>query len=132
MSGSASVSAYRRSYISLHWDWVVRMTKGMLATTGRRRFMWLVNPALLGDLILCIGSGILISRFRDFGVTFDSNEFWNNLHGTTASVAIGLIGIHVGLAWRSIPNAFRRMTRLSLRCTGGALADEYESAAFSS
>lgn len=111
-------------HFSLHWDWVVRTTKGMLATTDRRRFMWLVNLALLGDLILCVGSGILISRFRVFGVTFDSNEFWNNLHGTTAGVAIGMIGIHVGLDWRWISNAFRRMTRIPLRRTGGVRADE--------
>src|ERR1700689_1127562 len=43
-------------HFSLHWDWVVRTTKGMLTTSGRRRFMWLMNIALLGDLILCIGS----------------------------------------------------------------------------
>jgi hypothetical protein len=111
-------------HFSLHWDWVVRTTKGMLTTTGRRRFMWLVNLALLGDLILCIGSGILISNFRVFGVTFNSNEFWNNLHGTTAGVAIALVGIHIGLDWRWIANAFRRMTRISLRQTGGSRADE--------
>ena len=111
-------------HFSLHWEWVVRTTKVILATTGRRRFMWLMNLALLGDLILCVGSGILISRFTVFGVTFDSDEFWNNLHGTTAGVAIALIGIHIGLDWRWISNAFRRMMRLSLRQTGGTRADD--------
>jgi hypothetical protein len=111
-------------HFSLHWDWVVRTTKGMLTTTGRRRFMWLMNLALLGDLILCIGSGILISRFRVFGVTFDSDEFWNNLHSTTAAVAIGLIGIHIGLDWRWISNAIRRMTRIPFRRAGGTRADD--------
>ena len=51
-------------HFSLHWEWVVRTTKGMLTTSGRRRVMWLVNLALLGDLMLCIGSGILITGWR--------------------------------------------------------------------
>jgi hypothetical protein len=111
-------------HFSLHWDWVVRTTRGVLTTSGRRRFMWLVNLALLGDLILCVGSGILISRFRVFGVTFDSDEFWNNLHDTTAAVAIALVGIHIGLDWRWISNAFRRITRMSFRQTDGAPTDD--------
>jgi hypothetical protein len=75
--------------------------------------MWLVNLALLGDMTLCIGSGILITNWRVFGITFNSDELWTNLHGTTAGVAIALIGIHVGLDWRWIANAVRRMGRIS-------------------
>jgi hypothetical protein len=111
-------------HFSLHWDWVVRTTRGLLTTSGRRRFMWLMNLALLGDLILCVGSGILISRFRVFGVTFDSGEFWNNLHGTTAAVAIALVGIHIGLDWRWISNAFRRITRISFWQHDGAATND--------
>ena len=95
-------------HFSLHWEWVVRTTKGLLTRSG----MWLVNLALLGDLMMCIGSGILITGWRVFGVVFNGNVFWNNLHGTTAGVAIALIGIHVGLDWRWITNAFRRMARM--------------------
>jgi hypothetical protein len=111
-------------HFSLHWEWVVRTTKGLLATSGRRRVMWLVNLALLGDLMLCIGSGILITGWRVFGVVFNSNVFWNNLHGTTAGVAIALIGIHVGLDWRWIRNAFRRMTKRSPRRIEGTIDDD--------
>jgi hypothetical protein len=102
-------------HFSLHWEWAVRTTKGMLTTSGRRRVMWLMNLALLGDLMLCIGSGILITGWHVFGVVLTSNVFWNNLHGTTAGVAIALIGIHVGLDWRWITNAFQRMIRMSPR-----------------
>ena len=111
-------------HFSLHWEWVVRTTKGMLTTSGRRRVMWLVNLALLGDLMLCIGSGILITGWRVFGVVFNSNTFWNNLHGTTAGVAIALIGIHIGLDWRWIANASRRMTRRSPRRVGGTINED--------
>jgi hypothetical protein len=104
-------------HFSLHWEWVVRTTRSMLSTSGRRRFMWLVNVALLGDLMLCIGSGILITNWRVFGTTFNGNAFWTNLHGTTAGVAIGLAGIHIGLDWRWITNAARRMVGLSSRRT---------------
>jgi cytochrome b561 len=111
-------------HFSLHWEWVVRTSKGMLRTSGRRRVMWLVNLALLGDLMLCIGSGILITGWRVFGAVFNSNAFWNNLHGTTAGVAIALIGIHIGLDWRWITNAFRRMTRRSPRHVGGTIDED--------
>ena len=111
-------------HFSLHWEWVVRTTKGMLTTSGRRRFMWLVNLALLGDLMLCIGSGILITGWRVFGVVFNGNTFWNNLHGNTAAIAIALIGIHIGLDWRWITNAFRRMTGRSPRHIGGTIDED--------
>lgn len=97
-------------HFSLHWEWVVRTTKGMFTTSGRRRVVWFVNLALLGDLTLCIGSGILITGWHIFGAVLDSTPFWSNLHGTTAGIAIALIGIHIGLDWRWITNAFRRMT----------------------
>ena len=111
-------------HFSLHWEWVVRTTKGLLATSGRRRVIWLVNLALLGDLMLCIGSGILITGWRVFGVVLNGNPFWNNLHGTTAGVAIALVGIHIGLDWRWITNIFRRMTRISPHRTRRAIDDD--------
>jgi hypothetical protein len=111
-------------HFSLHWEWVVRTTRSMLSTSGRRRFMWLVNLALVGDLILCIGSGILITSWRMFGTTLNGDAFWTNLHGTTAGLAIALIGIHVGLDWRWISNAVRRMTRLPPRRVGRSTDEE--------
>jgi hypothetical protein len=99
-------------HFSLHWEWAVRTTKHMLSTSGRRRVVWLVNLALLVDLMMCIGSGILITNWRMFGTAFNSSQFWTNLHGTTAGVAIALTGIHIGLDWRWIANAVRRMTKL--------------------
>ena len=111
-------------HFSLHWEWVVRTTRGMLTTSGRRRVMWLVNLALLGDLMLCIGSGILITAWRVFGVVFNSSQFWNNLHGTTAGVAIGLVGIHIGLDWRWIKNALARMTGISPRRIGARFDED--------
>jgi hypothetical protein len=111
-------------HFSLHWEWVVRTTKGMLTTAGRRRVMWVVNVALLGDLVLCIGSGILITGWRVFGVVLNSNELWSNLHGTTAGVAIALIGIHIGLDWRWITNSFRRMAGTPPRRAGGTTNED--------
>ena len=110
-------------HLSLHWDWVVRTTRRMFTTSGRRRFMWLMNFMLATDLVLCIGSGIVISGLRVFGVTFSGDEFWSSLHGTTAAVAIALIGIHIGLDWRWITNALRRMTTRAARRAAGT-ADE--------
>ncbi|MGH3732617.1 MAG: hypothetical protein ACRDVC_04470 [Acidimicrobiales bacterium] len=68
-------------HFSLHWEWVVRTTKGLLITSERRRFVCLKNLALLGDLILCIGSGVMITGWRVFGVALNGNALdqpaWN-------------------------------------------------------
>ncbi|MGH8979552.1 MAG: cytochrome b/b6 domain-containing protein [Acidimicrobiales bacterium] len=106
-------------HLSLHWDWVLRTTRLMLTTSGRRQFMWVLNFMLAIDLILCIGSGIVISGLRIFGVTFSGEEFWAGLHGNTAGVAIALIGIHIGLDWRWAMNALRRMTTRSFQPMSG-------------
>lgn len=107
-------------HLSLHWDWVVRTTRRMLTVSGRRRFMWLLNFMLAADLVLCIGSGIVISGLRVFGVTFSGDPFWSSLHGETAVVAVALVGIHIGLDWRWVTSALRRMTRRSPRRSAGA------------
>jgi hypothetical protein len=46
-------------HLTLHWDWVIRTTRKLLARGGRERFVWLVNLLLLVCMTLCIASGIL-------------------------------------------------------------------------
>jgi cytochrome b561 len=102
-------------HLTLHWDWVVRTARRILTTTGRRRFTLAVNLLLCFDLVLCVGSGILISRYAmpSLGLNiFATNENWTDIHEKTADVAIGLIALHVALDWRWITNATKRMFHL--------------------
>ena len=108
-------------HLTLHWDWVVRATRGMLSTTGRRRLMWVVNCILMLDLTLCIASGILISEVAipSLGIHLAGvGGYWTTLHSRTADAAIVLIAVHIGLDWRWIVTVVRRITR-GLISTGG-------------
>ena len=101
-------------HLTLHWDWVVRTTRRMLATTGRRRLMWVINFVLMLDLTLCIASGILISEVAipSLGIHLAGvGGYWTTLHSRTADAAIVLVAVHVGLDWRWIVTVVRRMTR---------------------
>ena len=106
-------------HLTLHWDWVVRTTRNMLSTSGRRRVMWAVNLLLLFDMTLCVGSGIMISEVAipALGIHVSGGGYWNELHARTADAAIVLIAIHVGLDWRWIVNVTRRLVGLSNRST---------------
>jgi hypothetical protein len=107
-------------HLTLHWDWVARTARRIVTTTGRRRLTFLVNLLLCFDLILCVGSGILISRYAmpSLGIHFFStNESWTNIHEKTADLAIGLIAIHVAIDWRWIVNVTKRMFRVGARQT---------------
>jgi hypothetical protein len=101
-------------HLTLHWDWVVRTTRGMLSTAGRRRLMWVINSILMLDLTLCIASGILISEVAipSLGIHLAGvGGYWTTLHARTADAAIVLIAVHIGLDWRWIVTVVRRMTR---------------------
>ncbi len=98
-------------HLTLHWDWVLRTTRRMFTTAGRRRLMWIVNALLLVDLTFCVASGILISEvaipalgLRIAGV----GGFWSELHTRTADAAIVLIAVHVGLDWRWLVTVAKR------------------------
>jgi hypothetical protein len=101
-------------HLTLHWDWVVRTTRGMLSTAGRRRLMWVINFILMLDLTLCIASGILISEVAipSLGIHLAGvGGYWTTLHSRTADAAIVLIAVHIGLDWRWIVTVVRRTTR---------------------
>ncbi len=101
-------------HLTLHWDWVVRTTRRMLATTGRRRLMWVINCILMLDLTLCIASGILISEVAipSLGIHLAGvGGYWTTLHSRTADAAIVLIAVHIGLDWRWIVTVVRRTGR---------------------
>lgn len=94
-------------HLTLHWDWVVRTARRIVTTMGRRRLMFVGNFLLCFDLVLCVGSGILIFRYAmpSLGTHFfDTSGSGTKIHEKTADVAIGLIAIHVAINWRWVTN----------------------------
>mgnify|MGYP001236564340 CR=1 FL=1 len=97
-------------HITLHWDWVIRITRKLLLPGGRERFIWLVNLLLLGSMTLCIASGILISEVAlpQLGIYLPGSPFWREVHNVTATLTLILVPIHAALRWRWIAGMARR------------------------
>jgi hypothetical protein len=96
---------------TLHWDWVLRTTRKLVARSGRDRFIWLVNLALLLSMTLCIASGVMISEvaLEQLGIRPPSGPFWHQMHSTTATLTLILVPVHAALRWRWIVDVARRM-----------------------
>ena len=98
-------------HLTLHWDWVVRTSRRLLRRGGRGRLSWLVALLLVVSMTLCITSGILISQVAlpELGITVPSSTFWRSMHGTTATLTLILVPVHVALDWRWIVGVARRL-----------------------
>lgn len=98
-------------HLTLHWDWVVRTTKRLFNPREHDKLIYLVNLALLFAMVLCVASGIAISRVAlpEFGIYPLETAFWWRLHVLTAEVTVGLVPVHVALRWRWIAGVARRM-----------------------
>jgi hypothetical protein len=99
-------------HLTLHWDWVMRTTRKLLRRGGRDRFTYLVNLALLVCMVLCIMSGILISEaaLPELGITLPASSFWQQVHGTTATLTLILVSVHAAMSWRWIVGVARQLT----------------------
>jgi len=98
-------------HLTLHWDWVVRTTRRLVSPRGRDKLIWLVNLLLMFAMVLCVASGIAISRVAlpELGIYPLQTPFWYRLHVLTAEVTVGLVPVHVALRWRWIAGVGRRV-----------------------
>jgi hypothetical protein len=98
-------------HLALHWDWMLKTTRGLLdKLAGRERLRWIVDLGLLLSMMLCVASGVLISRsaLPTIGLHPKDDAFWRSLHTTTADIAVFLVALHVALNWRWILIVGRR------------------------
>ena len=99
-------------HLALHWDWVVRTTRRLAGTfPARERVRWAVDLCLLIAMVLCVASGILVSRSAMPAIGWKplAGPFWNGLHGTAAALTVVLLAVHLGLNWRWITSVSRRL-----------------------
>jgi cytochrome b len=95
-----------------HWDWVVRTTKRLVRRRpGRESLRWLVDALLMPLVVLCVASGILVSRsaMPALGWHPAQDPFWRGLHTTTADMTVALVALHVALSWRWAWSVLRRL-----------------------
>jgi hypothetical protein len=103
-------------HLSLHWGWVVRVTRSLVSRRGRAQLPWLINLVLLTAMTLCVMSGIYISAvvLPDVGVSLGSVTafgFWRKLHSLTANATLILVPIHVAMDWRWIVGVATKLVR---------------------
>lgn len=114
------------AHVLLNAKWVRKVTCALFSpkTNAKTRFGYLLNVALLVDLVVIIVSGIFISKV----LLPDLAELniWPNMqqiHIATSYIGLGLIGIHVGLHRQWLMAMCRKIFNIGARSSvRGALA----------
>ena len=99
-----------------HWDWVVRTTRRLRTkwrSPSRETLRWTVDLLLLPVMVLCVASGLLVSRsaLPAIGLRPGNDRFWNGLHTTSADLTMFLVAVHVALSWRWALTVVKRLAR---------------------
>jgi hypothetical protein len=100
------LSAVFAVHITLHWRWVVGVTKQFfqkLFPINKARLKYALNLILLIDMTVCIISGILISRTLGLNLTSDQQFYQiGYLHVATARLSLLIVGLHIASSWEWI------------------------------
>ncbi|HEY1620737.1 MAG TPA: DUF4405 domain-containing protein [Streptosporangiaceae bacterium] len=98
-------------HLTLHWDWVIRTTRKLLSPRGHDKLIWAVNLLLMLAMVMCVVSGIIISRVAlpSLGIRLQAGGSWQRFHVLTAEVTLGLVPVHVALRWRWLVRVARRL-----------------------
>ena len=95
---AALMAAY---HLLTHWDWVKAVTRRLLGqTSGRSRFYYAVDAALMLGFALMSGSGLVISSWLD--LPLDNYTFWKNTHVATSLFTLVFAVVKVLAHWRWI------------------------------
>ncbi|MFA0815386.1 MAG: DUF4405 domain-containing protein [Anaerofustis sp.] len=73
------------------------------------KFMFVLDALILIDVLLIALSGVLIST-ELFSFTLNNRFLWVTIHHITAYGGLILISVHVGLHWKSILGAIRKLS----------------------
>jgi hypothetical protein len=104
-------------HLTLHWDWVLRLTRRLWRRDGRRQTLWVIDLFLLITMTLCVLSGVLISQVAlpDLGVHLKAGSGWIRVHSLTARLTLGLVAVHIALSWQWIIRVGRSLVVLAHR-----------------
>jgi Domain of unknown function (DUF4405) len=99
-------------HLLLNWAWIV---------TGVRRFFGPLSPlvrfnAILNSLLfmlmsVVLGSGLMISvvALRFFGLRMLPSIFLRLVHQVSADALLLVVGLHLGMNWRSVVTSLRKL-----------------------
>ncbi|NJN19857.1 MAG: DUF4405 domain-containing protein [Oscillochloris sp.] len=111
---SLAVAAAIITHLLLHWNWIVGVTRRFFGkATWGSRVNYLLNGLLFVAFTTVIFTGVMISEaaLPLFGIRFERETLWMQLHRLASDASVLLIGLHVALHWRWIVNMTRRLFR---------------------
>ncbi len=91
-------------HVTLHWQWVVGVTKQIfrnLFSVNKTRLKYILNLILFLDMAVCVVTGILISRTLGLNFTF-AQQITHSVHTTTADLSLIIVGVHIATSWEWI------------------------------
>lgn len=100
------------THLLVSWPWLAATTRSLLrALPWRVRLTYLLNASLFVAIVVVTLSGLVISEAVMPGVLpMGSNRaFWRGLHTTSANVCVLLMGLHLGVYWRSVVRLIRQL-----------------------
>ena len=99
-------------HLIINWDWIsTNSTKFLKKQPNNTRFDYVLNWLLYLLMIIVTVSGIVISEsaLPLFGIHFEPDRFWSQIHDISATLFIALFGIHIALHWRWIVDAISKL-----------------------
>ncbi|MDR1618931.1 MAG: DUF4405 domain-containing protein [Treponema sp.] len=96
---------------ALNWKWYKNIFKG--AYNLRRSVLTVVNVLLVFAFITLIITGLLHSRTVLAFLHLPGDMLVRQMHTTAAYWCLPLIGVHLGLNWKIILSAFRKMAKIN-------------------
>jgi hypothetical protein len=106
-----AVCAVCITHNALNWNWYKTIFKG--AYNPRRSVLTAINLLLALAMATLIITGLLHSRTVLAFLHLPGDMLVRQIHTTAAYWCLPLIGVHLGLNWRILLNAFRKMAKIN-------------------
>lgn len=98
-------------HLLLHWDWIVKTTRGFFdKMPARKRVNAILNALFFIDTVIIIFTGLMISEvvLPALGITIAFTPVYITIHNLTANIAVLITGLHIALHWKWIVKAIQR------------------------
>ncbi|GAB0111371.1 DUF4405 domain-containing protein [Pseudoalteromonas distincta] len=99
-------------HLLLHWDWIQRSFKCLLANiTARERFNIIWDYLLYIMMLLVFVSGFLVSvaLLPALDISLNIQDFWSKIHHDSATFIMPMLGVHLALNFSWIVKLTKRM-----------------------
>ncbi|MNB72796.1 hypothetical protein D3C81_168710 [compost metagenome] len=103
-------------HIALNWKFVQKITVRLFdkSLPARTRFSYLLNVLLLLSMSLVIFSGLVISRVVLPNFQFMNENWFKIAHMAVAYLALGLIGVHIGIHWHWVIKVTQKLLHMKM------------------